>query len=96
MARIIGRLKAKLYISLPSVEETKFIEIAVPPLYVYATDCLAKELVIPWTYNHQPYLNLAETDPGFRETLGQCVQKILFAQIKVGEEYYKRTTNRQV
>ncbi|KAF1843123.1 uncharacterized protein K460DRAFT_418246 [Cucurbitaria berberidis CBS 394.84] len=96
MARIIGRLKGKFYDSLPSVDEIKLFATSVPPMHAFSIDCLAKEMINPWTCNYTPYLELAQLDQAFGKALDQAMQDTLADRVKVGKQYYQRTTNRQV
>ena len=96
MDRIVGRLKGKYYDALPSVDDLKTFSAFVPPLYDYAINVLAHEMVNPWTCNYSSYVELANADQTFSDALGAAIQKLLVHRIKVGTEYYERTANRQV
>ncbi|KAL6709351.1 hypothetical protein ACN47E_001758 [Coniothyrium glycines] len=94
--RIVSRLKRNYLTSLPSVKHIQLFQSCVPELYEYCVLLLASEMVNPWTCNYTAWQQLSESNKAFGKALDTAIQKILTKRVKVSEDYYGSTTNRQV
>ncbi|KAI4641115.1 hypothetical protein J4E93_007993 [Alternaria ventricosa] len=94
--RIFGRLKSKFYHTLPTVDEIKQYQNAIPALYDCAIRCIVDEMAKPWTCSYEPYLELADTNEAFGKALDGALQKYIASRVKVSEEYYRDTKDRRV
>ncbi|KAF2125899.1 hypothetical protein P153DRAFT_408813 [Dothidotthia symphoricarpi CBS 119687] len=77
MNRIVGRLKSIFCAILPSVEDFRIFEVAIPDLYTQVIDVLAYEMVSPGASNCTSYMSYATVDKSFGDALVQTMQKVL-------------------
>jgi hypothetical protein len=96
MDRAFGRLKGKIYTSLPSVHEIKALEAFVAPLYDTAITILAHEMTHPWACDYSAYSELAMADQTFGNKLEEAIKNLLAHRVKAGKNYYDSAKNRQV
>jgi len=94
--RIFNRLKSKFYHTLPTVDETKLYQNAIPALYDCAIRCIVDEMARPWTCSYEPYQELADTNEAFGKALDNGLQKYIASRVKVSEDYYRDTKDRRV
>ncbi|KAI4915253.1 hypothetical protein J4E85_010377 [Alternaria conjuncta] len=94
--RIFNRLKSKFYHSLPTIDEIKQYQNAIPALYDCVIRCIVDEMARPWTCDYEPYQELANTNEAFGKALDGALQKYIASRVKVSEDYYRTTKDRRV